>query len=326
MAGFPWYKWWVERWLSCETRLRMNMEQRGLYREALDIQSVEGSIPRDLVVLRRLLQAEAEEMERSWPAVQSQFVPYLKDRLINLRLKDEIEKRELAREKKIQAGVSGGKQSGKVRQAKMKQMLLQNEADASKVLHPQTKQKRSKNEAEEDEEEDEEGRQTHLPIASANGRGDGFEIFYSRYPRKVAKRDARKAYRSVISKPSERVTLEKNLPAWLAEFASRWTDKIPYPASFLRSGQWIEPPPPRRKSWGMTYEPEHPWEKAYQWTPEIARMFVDHVTKQWGVATESDRAEWLRMLETGAASDTFGAVCREGLDNLKVSDVAHSYE
>ena len=75
-----------------------------------------------------------------------------------------------------------------------------------------------------------------------NGHASEFASWYQSYPRKVARRDAEKAYRQLTA--SQRRTLTANTPAWAEEFASRSTDKIPYPATFIRKGAWEEPPPP----------------------------------------------------------------------------------
>lgn len=138
MASWPWYKWFVESWFASETRHGMTIEERGLYRECLDLQAIEKSIPRDLNTLRRLLAADREEFDRAWPKVSTCFVPFLTDRLVNLRMKDVIDDREEVRGERAKAGAKGGKQSGKARRSKR-------EANASILL----KQKRSKNEAEE---------------------------------------------------------------------------------------------------------------------------------------------------------------------------------
>ena len=75
-----------------------------------------------------------------------------------------------------------------------------------------------------------------------NGCSPPFLDWYQSYPRKVAKRDAEKAYRRLTA--TERKLLATNTPAWTEEFATRPSDKIPYPATFISRGAWEEPPPP----------------------------------------------------------------------------------
>ena len=68
-----------------------------------------------------------------------------------------------------------------------------------------------------------------------------FASFYQSYPRKVARPDAEKAYRQLTA--AQRDVLTRNTPAWVDEFSRRPSDKVPYPATFLRRGMWEEPPP-----------------------------------------------------------------------------------
>lgn len=70
---------------------------------------------------------------------------------------------------------------------------------------------------------------------------EGFANWYEKYPRKVARRDAAKAYRREIKTEEDRLLALANLELWKAV----WTDMqfIPYPATFLNRGQWQEKPP-----------------------------------------------------------------------------------
>lgn len=72
---------------------------------------------------------------------------------------------------------------------------------------------------------------------------EGFPDWYQAYPRRVARRDAAKAYRQMIRSGDDRERLEANCGPWYREFRNRDPDKVPYPASFLRGGDWMEPPP-----------------------------------------------------------------------------------
>jgi hypothetical protein len=98
----------------------------------------------------------------------------------------------------------------------------------------------------------EESESTHLAApaavgASVNGAAkaewlEGFDKdFYPDYPRKVSPDEARKAWLQM--KPWSQANCDA-IFSGLARWKSYWTDhetpkdKIPYPASFLRSGQW----------------------------------------------------------------------------------------
>ena len=70
---------------------------------------------------------------------------------------------------------------------------------------------------------------------------DGFTVWYSTYPRKVGKSDARKAWGKLSQ--AKRALLFGNWSEWRTEFEGRESDYIPYPASFIRELAWEEPPP-----------------------------------------------------------------------------------
>ncbi len=82
------------------------------------------------------------------------------------------------------------------------------------------------------------------PTPTASAGGQEFEEFWSVWPRKIAKKDAAKAFRQLNS--TELGRLQSNLPAWLDELSARETSKIPYPATFIRRGQYADPPPRAR--------------------------------------------------------------------------------
>lgn len=84
------------------------------------------------------------------------------------------------------------------------------------------------------------------PPAVAGGGGGllvsyavDFEAWWVLYPRKVAKRDAEKAYRNALGHVGQRHLadgLERSIAAWRRE--GRAQDKIPYAASWLRGRCW----------------------------------------------------------------------------------------
>jgi uncharacterized protein YdaU (DUF1376 family) len=98
---FYWYPWYVGEWMSSGTARAMTLEQRGLFRELLDHQWNEGSLPADETQLQRLASATPEEFSRSWPIVKQRFTPR-KGRLCNGRL-EEIRKDQLTKSRKQSA-------------------------------------------------------------------------------------------------------------------------------------------------------------------------------------------------------------------------------
>lgn len=68
----------------------------------------------------------------------------------------------------------------------------------------------------------------------------GFDAWYKIYPRHVAKLDAQRAYNAAIKKGVTHDVLLSGARAFASLCSVRGTDKsyIPYPASWLRAGQW----------------------------------------------------------------------------------------
>lgn len=92
--------------------------------------------------------------------------------------------------------------------------------------------------------------ETSSPRSSADADA-GFEMFWTHYPRKVAKIAARKAFDKAakiadvdtIVEGAQRLAADPNLPGKDEEQA------IPHPASWLNAGRWDDPPlPPRLNS------------------------------------------------------------------------------
>lgn len=67
------YPWYITDWRESEAVATMTYEQRGLYRELLDLCWREGSLPNDEAILRRLTFGDSDEFQRCWPAVRRQF-------------------------------------------------------------------------------------------------------------------------------------------------------------------------------------------------------------------------------------------------------------
>lgn len=72
----------------------------------------------------------------------------------------------------------------------------------------------------------------------------GFDTFWAAYPRKVARKDAVRAYRSAARSKSAREAILAGLEAW--KRSDQWARSdgrfIPYPATFLRGEHWLTPP------------------------------------------------------------------------------------
>lgn len=71
LASYPWY---IADWLSSRRRAVMTLEERGLYRDVLDLCYQHGSVPANERVLRRMVGCDEEEFGRAWPAVRQCLV------------------------------------------------------------------------------------------------------------------------------------------------------------------------------------------------------------------------------------------------------------
>jgi len=65
-----------------------------------------------------------------------------------------------------------------------------------------------------------------------------FAVFYGLYPRKMARKDAEKAWKSMTTEEQEKAieALPQHLKYWKIKETSK--DYIPYPASWLRAGRY----------------------------------------------------------------------------------------
>ena len=65
-----------------------------------------------------------------------------------------------------------------------------------------------------------------------------FDVFYGLYPRKMARKDAEKAWKSMTADEQEKAieALPQHLKYWKVKETAK--DFIPYPASWLRAGRY----------------------------------------------------------------------------------------
>ncbi len=74
------YEWSVNRWRTSETRARLTMAGRGIYRELLDLCYAQGSVPSDFQVLASMLGCAPVELETVWPQISRHFYTDKKDK------------------------------------------------------------------------------------------------------------------------------------------------------------------------------------------------------------------------------------------------------
>ena len=111
MSRLPWCKWYPTDWLASGTRLDMSAAERGVFRDLLDYQYAEGSIPADEVALQRRCAVTTEEFQSTWPAVSKKFIPHPEEagRLINERAAGVIAESQAISESQVEKGKKGGR-------------------------------------------------------------------------------------------------------------------------------------------------------------------------------------------------------------------------
>jgi uncharacterized protein YdaU (DUF1376 family) len=107
----PWYQWYPRDFLSSAHVRAMNYEEKGVYRELLDTQWMEGGIPADLDELCDILQLTRKKFDTIWKKVGRCFEVAIDDPTVLRQAKIEKIRAEMieASEKKKKAGSEGGK-------------------------------------------------------------------------------------------------------------------------------------------------------------------------------------------------------------------------
>jgi uncharacterized protein YdaU (DUF1376 family) len=102
------YPWYISDWRESETRIEMNLEQRGLYRELLDYCYREGTLPDDPRKLAIIAGCTEQEFERAWPAVSDKFTRTDDHRLQHHRVNQILPELERWHEQRRKAGQVSG--------------------------------------------------------------------------------------------------------------------------------------------------------------------------------------------------------------------------
>ena len=101
------YQWFISDWTHSEKAASMSLQERGLYRELLDLCYAQGSVSSDESTLIKLTRSERAEFLKAWPKVKQCF--YLGDdnRYRNARVDAELSEMREHRKKKSDAGKKG---------------------------------------------------------------------------------------------------------------------------------------------------------------------------------------------------------------------------
>jgi uncharacterized protein YdaU (DUF1376 family) len=106
----PAYQWYVADARGDEIYMLMTYEQRGIYRELLDHQWVNGSLPADPVDIGRLLAGFSRtKFLRLWPLISTKFLQKSDGRWINAKLEKQREILDQFIEERRKRGQIGGR-------------------------------------------------------------------------------------------------------------------------------------------------------------------------------------------------------------------------
>lgn len=224
---------------------KMTGEQVAAYLRLLSLQWEEGSIPADADTLAMLLTDGARryttaEFEADiWPAVAPCFQVLNRrstGRLINPRLRDERVHWVSVKCKKSAAGVA----SGKARRA-ASSVKSETKPANTRSTPVQTKQEQNANLSSSSSCSSSllGDHPTEIQSKTPKTQDEGFEQFWAAWPRKVAKADARKAWKQTRKDHPPVDDLVAAVSAQSA--AADWPHNLsfcPYPATWLRACRW----------------------------------------------------------------------------------------
>jgi uncharacterized protein YdaU (DUF1376 family) len=100
-------KWYVRDFRSSRKVQRMGYLARGFYRELLDEEFLEGSIPNDVAALADICGCPLKVMEKAWPEISPCFQE-IDGRLFNTKLESLRTEQDKIRVKRAEAGRLGG--------------------------------------------------------------------------------------------------------------------------------------------------------------------------------------------------------------------------
>lgn len=126
-----WYPWYILLWRSNRKVQRMNVTERGIYRELLDECWLEGSIPANMEDLAEIAGTDVETMTLAWPAIVTSFVERPDGRFVN----DRITRVLAAQQEAHQRAVDSGRRGGKARVAKGASRVSKQESRVETTLN-----------------------------------------------------------------------------------------------------------------------------------------------------------------------------------------------
>lgn len=107
LDALPYYKWLWRDWRANRRVQRMHFVARGLYRELLDEQWSEGSIPNELSELADICGCPIEVMEEHWEEIRTYFHERPDGRLVNGKMETQRTDQDSSRIKQADSGRRG---------------------------------------------------------------------------------------------------------------------------------------------------------------------------------------------------------------------------
>jgi hypothetical protein len=84
-----------------------------------------------------------------------------------------------------------------------------------------------------------------LPSRAVVNADDAFDRFWNAYPRKVGKKDARRAFERALRDGADVCHMLATIEAWRGEWQAR-PQFCPHPSTWLNKGRWDDDPPAPR--------------------------------------------------------------------------------
>jgi uncharacterized protein YdaU (DUF1376 family) len=109
LEALPYFKWMWRDWRSNRRVQRMSWAAKGLYRELLDEQWAEGSIPNDMRELAEICGCPMNVMQEYWPEIEPCFDEREDGRLVNRKMENQRTVKDAGRLKQVASGSLGGK-------------------------------------------------------------------------------------------------------------------------------------------------------------------------------------------------------------------------
>lgn len=222
------YPWYFRDWRASNQRALMTLEERGLYREILDLCYQEGSLPNDEDEIRMLASSSEKEFKRSWPKVRATLFDTGKGRLTHPRVAEILPDLVRLRESRQKSAMNAVRKRWERKKPSLLGTPRNTSGNTLPTLHV--------------------GQNPTTDIDTENIPPSPlvdcvnfplFETFRREYPEEVTDW-VTQVYVSVVT---DEALLLENLAAW--KETRKWREGYhPSAENFLRKGIWKTAPPP----------------------------------------------------------------------------------